>query len=79
MAFYRGGMFPGWNGSALIGGLGGQALVRLVIEDGRVSGEARYLQGLARIRDVAVARDGAVMILTDDENGELIRLTPGQG
>lgn len=79
MAFYRGGMFPGWNGSALIGGLGGQALVRLVIEDGRVTGEARYLQGLARIRDVAVARDGAVMILTDDENGELIRLTPGQG
>ncbi|MCX8995963.1 PQQ-dependent sugar dehydrogenase [Rhizobiaceae bacterium BDR2-2] len=79
MAFYSGDLFPGWEGSALIGGLRGQALVRLTIEDGKVTGEARYLQGFARIRDVAVARDGAVMVLTDDEDGALIRLTPDEG
>jgi len=79
MAFYRGELFPGWRDSVLIGGLAGRALVRLVIADGRVAGEARYLQGFARIRDVAVARDGAVMILTDDEDGRLIRLVPRGG
>ena len=40
-----------------------------------VTGEARYpLQ--ARIRDVAVAPDGAVMLLTDAADGALLRLTP---
>ncbi|MBP7241844.1 PQQ-dependent sugar dehydrogenase, partial [Amaricoccus sp.] len=76
MVFYDGAMFPGWQGSALVGGLAGQALVRLELEDGRVAGEARYLQGMGRIRDVDVAPDGAVMILTDADNGALIRLTP---
>ncbi|MBW8638422.1 PQQ-dependent sugar dehydrogenase [Hoeflea sp. WL0058] len=76
MAFYEGAMFPDWRGSVLIGGLRGQALVRLVIEDGKVRGEARYLQGEARIRDVDVAQDGAVMILTDGSSGALIRLEP---
>ncbi|WP_010142424.1 PQQ-dependent sugar dehydrogenase [Oceanicola sp. S124] len=76
MAFYDGAMFPGWRGSVLIGGLAGQALVRLTLEDGRVTGEARYLQGQGRIRDVAVASDGAVMVLTDSGNGALVRVTP---
>lgn len=76
MVFYDGGMFPDWQGSALIGGLRSQALVRLEIEGGRVTGEARYAQGIGRVRDVDVAPDGAVMILTDASNGALIRLTP---
>jgi len=77
MAFYDGGMFPDWQGDLLIGGLAGQALVRLTLEEGRVTGEARYLQGMARIRDVDVAEDGAITVLTDSRNGALIRLTPG--
>lgn len=76
MAFYQGDLFEGWRGSVLIGGLAGRALVRLTLADGRVTGEARYLQGWARIRDVAVAPDGAVMVLTDGERGALWRLTP---
>lgn len=76
MVFYNSGMFPDWQGSALIGGLAGQALVRLDIKDGRVAGEARYLQGIGRIRDVDVAQDGSLMILMDSRNGALIRLTP---
>jgi glucose/arabinose dehydrogenase len=78
MVFYDGDMFPEWRGSVLIGGLAGQALVRLTLKENRVTGEARYLQGSARIRDVAVARDGAVMILTDAQNGALIRITPAR-
>jgi glucose/arabinose dehydrogenase len=76
MVFYEGDMFPGWQGSALIGGLVAQALVRLELDGDRVTREARYLEGEGRVRDVDVAPDGAVMILTDAENGALIRLTP---
>jgi glucose/arabinose dehydrogenase len=78
MVFYDGEMFPDWQGDALIGGLAGQALVRLTMRDGRVTGEARYMQGEARLRDVDVAEDGAIMVLTDSGNGALIRLTPGE-
>ena len=76
MVFYQGAMFPGWRGSALVGGLAGKALVRLELGNGRVTGEARYLQGQDRIRDVDVAPDGSIMVLTDARNGALIRLTP---
>lgn len=78
MAFYRGGLFPEWQGNILIGALASQALVRLTLADGRVTGEARYLQGLGRIRDVDVAADGAIMVLTDARNGALIRVAPEQ-
>lgn len=78
MVFYDGDVFPDWQGDALIGGLASQSLVRLEIEDGRVTGEARYLQGQGRVRDVDVAQDGAVMVLTDAGNGALYRLTPAE-
>ncbi|PZR89303.1 MAG: glucose dehydrogenase [Stutzerimonas stutzeri] len=78
MTFYEGVLFPEWQGDLLIGGLASQALVRLSLADGRVTGEARYLQGQGRIRDVDVARDGAIVILTDAENGALLRLTPAK-
>lgn len=76
MAFYEGDLFPDWQGSVLIGGLAGRALVRLELDGTRVTGEARYLQGQDRVRDVDVAQDGSVMILTDSSNGALIRLAP---
>lgn len=79
MVFYSGDMFPDLQGDALIGGLAGQALVRLKLSDDKVIGEARYLQGEGRVRDVDVdADDGAIMILTDADNGSLRRVTPGE-
>ena len=77
MVFYDGAMFPSFKGDALIGGLASQALVRLKLKDGKVAGEARYLEGRSRVRDVDVdAKDGAIMILTDAKNGALMRVTP---
>lgn len=78
MAFYDGEMFPEWQGHALIGGLVTQDIVRLAIRDRRVEGEARHLRGIGRVRDVAVAGDGSLMILTDEDNGRLIRVTRDQ-
>lgn len=76
MAFYDGNMFPAWRGDVLIGALAGQSLVRLTLDGTRVTGEARYLQGEGRIRDVDVAQDGSIMILTESPAGAMIRLTP---
>ncbi len=73
--FYSGAMFPGWDGNLLIAGLGGKSLTRLVLEGDRVVGEERLLTGLGeRIRDVAVGPDGAVWVITDEEDGKLVRL-----
>ena len=76
MTFYSGAMFPGWNGNLLVTGLGGKQLARLVIENNRVVGEERLLTDLnERIRDVAVAADGSVWVITDEEDGKLVRLS----
>lgn len=78
MSFYDGAMFPDWQGDLLIGGMQAGALVRLELDGGRVTGEARHLQGIGRVRDVDIAADGAVMLLMDQSNGALVRVTPGQ-
>lgn len=78
MSFYDGAMFPDWQGDLLIGGLQAGALVRLELDGGRVTGEARHLQGIGRVRDVEIAADGSVMVLTDQGSGAMVRVTPGQ-
>lgn len=75
-AFYQGAMFPGWDGDLLIAGLKDKQLARLVIENDRVVGEERLLTDLGeRVRDVAVAPDGAVWVITDEDDGKLVRLS----
>lgn len=75
--FYDGALMPGWQGDLLTGGLSGQVLVRLDMDGDRVIGEERLFAGeLGRIRDVRVGADGAVYLLTDDSNGQLIRIAP---
>ena len=78
LVIYRGDMFPDWNGDALIGGLASRDLRRVDLENGTSVKEVDLLSDLdMRIRDVRVAADGSVLILTDDpENGQLIRLSP---
>ncbi|MBB1497987.1 PQQ-dependent sugar dehydrogenase [Paracoccus sp. MC1862] len=76
MVFYRGEMFPEWQGQILTGAMqGDHGLVRLQLDGDRVGGEGRHLQGIGRVRDVDLAADGAVMLLTDKPDGELVRVT----
>ena len=79
MVFYKGAMFPQWRGSALLGALqGGQGIVRVAFgPDGQPDEADRWLMG-ARIRDVAVAPDGAVWAIEDSNPGKLLRLTPAK-
>ena len=77
MAFYEADLFPAWKGSILIGGLGSKAVVRLVMQDGKVVGEERLLTDLnERIRDVVVGPNGALYLATDSKNGRVLKVTP---
>jgi len=73
--FYTGSRFADWRGNVLLGGLSSEALVRLTLDGNRVMGEER-ISMRRRIRDVIQAPDGAVLLLTDAKEGELLRLTP---
>ncbi len=77
MTFYTGSLFPEWRGSLFIGGLGGQALVRLTLDGERVTGEERLLTDQKeRFRDVVQGPDGALYVLTDNAKGRILKVTP---
>jgi aldose sugar dehydrogenase len=76
MALYTGDRFPGWKGNFLVGGLVAGSVVRLVM-DGDVVKHEEWLPVGARVRDVQQAPDGTVLVLTDEGNGRVVRLTPG--
>ena len=77
MAFVTGDRYPGWKGSLLIGTLREQSLIRLTLDGRQVTAEQRLLRGLReRIRDVRQGPDGYVYLLTDSNDGRILRLEP---
>jgi glucose/arabinose dehydrogenase len=72
--FYDGSLFP-WRGSLLLGGLSSKALIRLTLDGVKVAAEER-IDMQKRIRDIIQAPDGAVLAITDEQQGELLRVTP---
>ena len=75
LIFYKGRMFPQWNGSALVSGMGTQSLSRIVIDGPTAKSAERWAVG-HRIRDVEVGPDGALWMLEDANPGALYRVTP---
>lgn len=75
--FYDGDAFEGWQGDVIAGSLNPGGIVRLKLDGDTVTGEARYLGNLGRVRDIEIDRDGSLLILIDAPNGSLIRVTPG--
>ncbi len=76
LAFYTGSLFPAWRGSAFIGGLAAQTLVRVTFDGKGGAREAERWDMGHRIRDVAVAPDGALWVIEDEEGGRLLRISP---
>lgn len=72
--FYEGSLFP-WKGDLLVGGLSSKGLIRLTLQGGQVTSEERIELG-QRVRDVIEASGGAVFVITDAQDGALLRLTP---
>jgi glucose/arabinose dehydrogenase len=77
MAFLAGHPESAWNESLFLGALADRNLIRLSLDGNRIIAEERLLGDLgARIRDVRVGRDGNVYVLTDEDDGRLLRFRP---
>ncbi len=75
LIFYSGDLFPEWKGSALLGGLRSEALVRVEIDSDSAREVERFDMG-KRIREIEQGPDGAVWLLEDRDGGRLLMLTP---
>ncbi len=79
MAFYNADTFPQWKNKLFIGALKDQDVIVMsvngntVTEDGRILGDRKQ-----RIRDVRVGPDGFLYVLTDESDGELLKVSPAQ-
>jgi glucose/arabinose dehydrogenase len=79
MLFYTGKAFPEWQGNIFIGALAGRHLQRLTMNGETVmSTEKLLLERGERIRDVAQDASGNLLLLTDAENGALLRVSPAE-
>jgi glucose/arabinose dehydrogenase len=80
MIFYTADLFAEWKNNILIGSLTPGLLDRLIMKNGKVGTEQRYLGDLGeRIRNVRQAPDGSIYLLTDARNGQVLRVTPAAG
>lgn len=77
LVFYSGDAYPDWKGDVFVGGLAIPLLDRLEMAGGKVVKEERLLEDIGeRIRDVRQGPDGLLYLLTDSEDGRVLRLKP---
>ena len=78
MLFYTGDKFPNWQGDLFVGGLRSAEVQRLVFNDrGLLVRQQSLLRELRqRIREVRQGPDGLIYVLTDEEDGALLRIEP---
>lgn len=75
LTFYASDMFPDWQGDAFMGALAGTSLIRVDMDGDTVLGDEFLFTDLGmRIRDVVEGPDGALYLLTDARNGEIVRV-----
>ncbi len=86
MAFYTGDRFPQWKNNVLVGAMLGGAvqgvghLERIVFDENwdETSRQSLLTDLKQRIRDVRQGPDGLIYVLTDEDNGALLRLEPAE-
>ena len=76
LAFYNGDRFPQWRGNLFAGGLVSQDIRRIQLDPGDNVIAQNSIPIGQRVRDVRQGPDGLLYVLTDDRNGQLIRLEP---
>ena len=76
-AVYDGKPFAAWRGQMLVGALKFRSVYRLRLEqDGGAHEQILPEPQGHRIRDIRVLEDGLIYLLTDDADGQLLRLVP---
>jgi len=76
LMFYTGEMFPQWQGDAFIGALAGTNLIRVDFDGEQVVGDEFLFDRFPhRVRDVIEGPDGAIYLLIDAQDGQILRLS----
>lgn len=75
MDFNRSHRYPGWSEDLFIGSLIQRRLNRTIIRNGEIVGDEPLLESIGRVRDVKVAPDGLIYLITED-TGLMVRLIP---
>jgi glucose/arabinose dehydrogenase len=79
LTVYNGDRVPRWRGDLFAGALIKQSVRHISVDpDGRVTGQEELRIG-ARVREVSQGPDGLLYVLTDEQDGRLIRIKPEQG
>jgi glucose/arabinose dehydrogenase len=79
LTIYTGDKFPDWKGDLFAGALIKQSVRHIMLNaEGQITGQ-RELRFGARVRDVRQGPDGYLYVLTDDDDGHLIRIKPVKG
>ena len=73
LAFYTGDAIPEWTGDLFAGALAFKQVRRLELEGGEVVGQ-QTLEFDERVRYVSDGPDGHLYVLTDENNGKLLRI-----
>lgn len=77
LAFYDGDKFPAWKGDAFVSALVLQHVRRIEFKGDQVTGQEELLTSMGeRFRDVAEGPDGLIYLLTDSDEGRIVRLEP---
>lgn len=75
MAFYNSPRFPQWKNGLFIGALKQQSLIHLTVDGKNIEEKERLLADRKeRIRDVRTGPDGYLYVLTDENDGKLLKV-----
>ncbi len=78
MTWYDGQGFPAWRGSLFVAALREKSVRRIPLVEGMPGQQELLFQELdQRLRDVRSGPDGNLWLLTDGEDGQLLRVVPG--
>ncbi len=78
LTFYTGNEFPQWKNNLIVPGLSAGNFWRLVIEDDKIqSVEELFINDRHRTRKAVQSPAGELYILTDEENGKIIKIKNG--
>jgi glucose/arabinose dehydrogenase len=76
LTVYDGDVFPAWRGNLFAGGLVSQDIRRIVVDETGNPLEVEKIPIGQRVRDVRQGPDGLLYVLTDEDNGQLLRIEP---
>lgn len=76
MIFVTGDKYPNWKNNMLVGSLAFQYLERVVLNGRSVMHREKLLEGIGRVRNVAMSPEGFIYVAVEQPAGKIVRLVP---